>query len=410
MKILHITYNWKPGRGGILNYVDNLTKLQKKYNDVYIMYFYPYNNNKGKKYNDDGINFIIPDIVIDPLRKDNPRLHYDDSHLESKIIEEVIKIKPDIVHIQTCFGISTKIIPLIENMGIKTIVHLHDYFCFCPKQTLFREDLYTYCYEPGKDCAECLGSKVSNDEFLKRLEENIKNYNSSTKIIAVSNYTKKISAKLGLDENKISVIINGVNSQLLCNRKRLLKAQECDNDKLRFIHISSCSPLKGVINIVKAFREIDEVREGRVELSIYGAKSIMYEKLRELSANIESIKIYPPYTYQEFNNMFDSVDIAILPSLWWDTFPLTVFECMAYGLPVIGTKESGMSEAIIDKFNGFLINPHNLNEIKELVKYLYKNPKLVSELKTNVANFKIRTFNDVEHDVMEIYRQVIEKY
>lgn len=409
MRILHITYNWKPGRGGILNYVDNLTQIQKEYNEVYIMYFYPYDKNKGRRYKENGINFIIPEVVDDPLRRDNPELHYNNHYLENKILEEIINIKPDIVHIQTCYGISTRIIPLIESIGIRTVVHIHDYFCFCPKQVLFREDKFIHCYEPGKDCATCLNSSASNEDFRKRLEANIKNYNSATRIIAVSNYTKNIVSKLGLNDNKISVIINGVSSKLLLNRKRILNRPQISNNKLRFIHISPCSPIKGVVHLVEAFREIKEVKDGKIELYIYGAKSIMYEKLNKLSDDIDSIKIYPPYTYEQLDDIFYFADIAILPSLWWDTFPLTVFECMAYGLPVIGTKDSGMSEAIIDKFNGFLINPHNLSEIRELVRYLYSNQELVYKLKINVANSKIRTFSNVENDVMEIYKQIIEK-
>ncbi|QAA31668.1 glycosyltransferase [Clostridium manihotivorum] len=407
MKILHITYSWKPGRSGILNYVDNITKDQKKDNDVYIMYFYPDNNTNRSTYVEDGITFIVPEIIESPLFKDQPHKHYNNPNLEEKILDEVRKISPDIVHIQTCYGISTNIIPLIEESGFKTIVHIHDYFCFCPKQVLFIEETNSYCNEPGKHCSQCLNSKASNSEFIKRLHKNIENYNKATKIIAVSNFTKNIAVNLGLESNKISVVINGVSKSLLERGKRSSLKNHSSDKKLTFLHISPCSPMKGVVNIVQAFSDIKEVEDGNIELHIHGAKSIMTEKLTKLSKEMDSIKINPPYTYDELDAILGSADIAILPSLWWDTFPLTVFECMAYGMPVIGTKESGMSEAIVDGVDGFLINPHDLDEIKDVVTKLYYDNNLLDELKNNLRNSTLRTFDSVSRDVLRIYHEIV---
>ena len=51
----------------------------------------------------------------------------------------------------------------------------------------------------------------------------------------------------------------------------------------------------------------------------------------------------------------------------FEGFGIAVLEANALGLPAIGSKKSGIADAIKDGFNGKLVSPHNPFEIKEAV-------------------------------------------
>lgn len=45
------------------------------------------------------------------------------------------------------------------------------------------------------------------------------------------------------------------------------------------------------------------------------------------------------------------------PSRWYETGPLTIYEALANGLPVVASNRSGAAEKVIDGVNGFSVPP-----------------------------------------------------
>lgn len=60
-------------------------------------------------------------------------------------------------------------------------------------------------------------------------------------------------------------------------------------------------------------------------------------------------------------------DVFAMPSIT-EAYGLVYLEAMALGVPVIGTKEGGTKEIIIDGVNGFLCNPYDVMEIASKIK------------------------------------------
>lgn len=400
MKILHILYSWKPARGGIISYVDDLSKIQVQTNQVLVMIIEPSLTPINRVFLEKGIEYIVPEIPVNKLFTGNPVLDYNNPFLENKLLEMVKRIKPNVIHIHTIAGVSSRIIPMFEEQGFRTIIHLHDYLVVCPRMDLyFREQ--QYCYTAGHNCSACLETVFSDSEYQKRLRENIRNYNQSSQIIAVSFFQVNILKKYGLDLKKCQVIPNGVADFL----------QYCPNvlntvykkDKLRVIHISSCSPKKGVFFLVRAVLGLPKDIKNSIELQIHGAKSEMFQKLSGLCKNEKNIHIFPSYSRNKLDSILKLADIAALPSLCWESFGLTVLESFVMGLPVIGSRECGMSEIISHRYNGFLIGNKGYDELQAVIVELVKNPELVGNLKKNVQATPVRRMSDVARELQNIY-------
>jgi glycosyltransferase involved in cell wall biosynthesis len=77
--------------------------------------------------------------------------------------------------------------------------------------------------------------------------------------------------------------------------------------------------------------------------------------------------------------VYRNLDIVVLTSLW-EGLPCVFSEAMAAELPVVATNVDGAREAIFDGENGFLHEPHDIEEMARSVLKLVNDPELRSEM------------------------------
>jgi glycosyltransferase involved in cell wall biosynthesis len=76
---------------------------------------------------------------------------------------------------------------------------------------------------------------------------------------------------------------------------------------------------------------------------------------------------------------YSSIDVLVLPSISNEDFPNVILEAMSVGKAVIGTNLAGISEQIVDGFNGILVSPKSTEELKNAIKAFCNNPQLVKK-------------------------------
>jgi len=400
MKILHLLYGWRPARGGIITYVGDLVQVQRQNNQVAVMIITPDPSRFPRTFAEDGVNYFVPELPVNQLFTGDPALDYNHPVLEEKLLEAVKNIAPDVVHIHSIAGISSRLIPLCEKKGIRTVVHLHDYIVVCPRMDLFYQE-QAYCHATGECCPECLGTKYKHEDYKKRLQENIANYNQATRIIGISKFSTNLLLQFGLDQKKCVILPNGIAADWFKK-----PAKSLGSDKLKLVHISSCAPKKGVFLLVQALKGLPQAVKDSVELEIHGARSIMQEKLTALAAGDERIRVFPPYPREAVGEILGAADLAVLPSLWWEPFGLTVLESFTMGLPVIGSRQSGMSETITHGYNGYLIDTIDVSELQGLIVKLVQDRGLLEELKQNVRKTPVKTMDGLAKELQAIYEAI----
>ena len=207
------------------------------------------------------------------------------------------------------------------------------------------------------------------------------------KIIVVSKYIKDTIVKsYTVDDEKIMVVHNGIDV------KRFNKFSEDDREIIRkkynisqndFVVIFSgrLTKEKGIMQLINAIIKCGEINT--IKLLVVGsswfANSQQDEfsiKLKERANLIPNKVIFTGYiNYAEIANVYNIADIAVLPSIWNDPFPLTVLECMSIELPIISTESGGIPEMVNDKCGILLPIDINIEEnLAKSIKYLFNEP------------------------------------
>jgi glycosyltransferase involved in cell wall biosynthesis len=84
-------------------------------------------------------------------------------------------------------------------------------------------------------------------------------------------------------------------------------------------------------------------------------------------------------TRRDLPRLFRAMDLFVQPSLW-EGMPLTLLLAMGAGLPVVGTRVSGITEVIEDGKNGWLVAPGDSEALAAAILELYRGPELRSRM------------------------------
>ena len=165
------------------------------------------------------------------------------------------------------------------------------------------------------------------------------------RIITVSHADKQLAVKYHItNRNKIAVIHNGVS-----NIEGAVRVSQV-NDPPVLIMVARVAPPKNFISLLDALSCIEE----KYHLRIVGdGPDLMdlkqYAKELGIAKNIDFMG-----SRNDVPAVLASSDIFILSSDW-EGFPISIIEAMRAGLPIIASNVGGISEAVIEGKNGYLI-------------------------------------------------------
>jgi len=146
-----------------------------------------------------------------------------------------------------------------------------------------------------------------------------------------------------------------------------------------------------------------------LELYIYGHGRLK-EKLKKLS-QLFSVKttFYPNNELENINDFYKKIDIFAMPShsrffgLEYEGLGLVYLEAASHGLPVITGSSGGSSETIIPGKTGFVADTKN--HLYDAIKYFLDNPDSIDKFGTEGKKFITENFSWV--GVAEKYRSTL---
>ena len=151
------------------------------------------------------------------------------------------------------------------------------------------------------------------------------------------------------------------------------------------ITVGSITERKGQKNVVKALPIIQQ-QFPEVKYHVIG-KPVVETELFQLAKNLKvdnAIKLYGAVDRKELLQKLSGASIKLMLSNHtaqgdFEGFGIAVLEANAYGIPAIGSKDSGIADAIVDEATGLLVNQTNAEDVSAAVKKILDNYTFFSD-------------------------------
>lgn len=209
----------------------------------------------------------------------------------------------------------------------------------------------------------------------------------TNKIIYVSFNDYKIAKSKFLNMRNAEIIHNSVP-----DIKELSKKIKIKKNLVKVISVARFDKQKNHKMLLKAFSNLNPYLNW--ELNLFG-DGILLNECKKLAYNL---KIEDRVNFKGFVNNneilkeYQNNDIFVLCSNW-EGFPITTLEAMREGLPIIITDIGGSAEAIIDNYNGFVINNNDVKSLETKLEKLISSEELISEFSINSRKIFHKVFS-----------------
>ena len=231
-------------------------------------------------------------------------------------------------------------------------------------------------YSKLKTLAVIHGTELKAGGWLSRLITK-KSLSSFSKIIAVSQFTKSKVLEVH-PQASVTVITNGVvlpESPPKVSQKK---------EGVRLISVGNVTRRKGQHNVIAALPLLREAYPG-IHYDVVGLPTET-ERLQHLATSLDVaslVTFHGALPEQKMQELLLQSHIFMLlsehlPNGDFEGFGIVVLEANALGIPAIGTRDSGIADAIVHGQTGLLVNPHQPEEIKAAIAIILANYELYS--------------------------------
>jgi glycosyltransferase involved in cell wall biosynthesis len=106
--------------------------------------------------------------------------------------------------------------------------------------------------------------------------------------------------------------------------------------------------------------------------------------LLQLAEGDKRIEFCGPYQPTEVGEILQGIDVVVVPSTWYENYPLALHEALACNVPVIATDTGGAAEEVVNSINGFTFRIGDEDDLKSKLQHVVQNPEILNEIKKNL--------------------------
>jgi glycosyltransferase involved in cell wall biosynthesis len=183
-------------------------------------------------------------------------------------------------------------------------------------------------------------------------------------LLAPSRFVAESYVQAGIAPEKVSVIPYGANLQQFSPGVRRV------DGIFRVLCVSQISTRKGHVDLLQAWRQLN-LPNARLEL--IGSMTDEMQTVLERYAGQFIFRGHVPH--HELVHEYRQADVVVAPSIE-DGFSVVPLEAMACGVPVIVSRNAGVSEVIDDGETGFVVPARAPDRIASALESLYRSPEL----------------------------------
>jgi glycosyltransferase involved in cell wall biosynthesis len=292
------------------------------------------------------------------------------------------KIKPDIIHVHApnFFSCNAILVAKVRNIPIIATVH--------------RAEVDT----------------VGNPLFFFRKQALAR----FKRIIAVSNHTKCLALKAGVDASKITVIYNSCDEKFFFygkDKDTVRKKHNFRTDDKIILFVGNLIRRKGVSFLIESLNLL----RGTIPefLAIIVGQGEELQNLKSMVSRYalnSHVKFYGRISKTELSELCAAADVFVLPSTS-EGHSVALLEAMASGLPIVASDIEGNRESVEDGVNGLLFKTASTEKLAEKLAIVLtdQNLKQVMSIKSSETYLKKFSTKTQIDNHLKIYNSLIIK-
>ncbi|WP_157261066.1 glycosyltransferase [Paenibacillus wynnii] len=305
------------------------------------------------------------------------------------------KEKPTLIHIGHPMR-AMDFIQISKRLGIKYIITLTDFWFVCPAGTMLQKS-NALCNGPdmGRNClTHC---QIPNVQ--QRLSTHVPLLRAASRVFSPSASLAGLVSR-NLPDIHVEVQNHGINYDTIRRNERVYQP----GDSLTLFYGGSLNTHKGVHLILQAMSMIPS---DRLQLKIYGSGPSEYTaSLQQAAASDDRISFCGLYSENDIQQIYQEVDIALVPSIWYENYPLALHEALASHVPALVSDIGGMAEKVQDGFNGLTFRVGDAEHLAQRIVELLDNPTLLNVFKANMNQVEIPSIQQEAVAYEGIYHSV----
>ena len=298
----------------------------------------------------------------------------------------LLNARPDLVHFQHTVFLGYDIVRVTRNTlpDVPIVYSLHEYIPICHRDgVMVRTRNAELCEEESpRRCHECFPD-VTPQQFYMRKRFIQSHLGLVDTFIAPSDYVKERYVQWGLDPERIVVEPQGFVAEGTPPAEEPARPA-----RVRFAYFGQLNPYKGADVLLRAMDVLGP--DADAHLTLFGANldkqsPRWQEEFGELLAvERPNVSFVGGYDRSELGKLMAEVDWVIVPSIWWETGPLVVWEAFQYGRPVICSDIGGMSEKVADGVNGLHFRRGDAVDLAAAMQRAMETPGLWDQLREGI--------------------------
>ncbi len=246
--------------------------------------------------------------------------------------------RPDVVHLQHWFHLTGNLVAICAELGIPTVVSLHDQWIACSRIHRVQPD-GTFCSTAETPCASCVdrdpwqtGEEIGRELSLRQQLIGLE-LRSAASILVPSAAQKRFLRQI-TDFPLARVRVVPLGSPTEIQQDHTGSIDRSSDGPLKVGYWGYLAPLKGPHLLLKAARLIAEEAPDRVEWHLLGppTDAAYYEELQALAEGLPVI-FHGAYRQQDLSSL--GLDVAVFPSLAYETYSFVLDEAFQIGIPAI---------------------------------------------------------------------------
>jgi glycosyltransferase involved in cell wall biosynthesis len=291
--------------------------------------------------------------------------------LYRSIRERIRKFRPNVLHVHNTLPlISPSVFHAAHAEKTPVVLTLHNYRLLCPNGLLLRE---------GKICEQCVGRMIAWPAVVHACYRGSRGATAAVAAMLTTHrvlgtWTSRIDTYVALTDFARRKFMDGG----LPGAKFVVKPNFLNHDPGPGEHkgdyglfVGRLSTEKGLDTLLDAWNHVD------IKLMIAGDGPDKEKIGLRGSHNVQWMGAEKRDRVLSF--MKDAA-FFVFPSIWYETFGLTIIEAFATGLPVIASRLGSAAEIVEDGRTGLHVNPGDPADLAAKINWAIAHPEKMREM------------------------------